>query len=75
MSRTRTPEQDRAAYNWLSTAQVAEILGAKSTEYVCILIREGHLKPPGVMNISRSKRPRYRISKEAVDQFIQESTE
>ena len=25
------------------------------------------------MNISRSKRPRYRISKEAVDQFIQES--
>ena len=39
------------------------------------MIKEGHLKPPGVLNVSRSGRPRFRISPQAVDRFVRECEE
>ena len=72
VSRTKTPEQYEAAYNWLSTKQAAKRIGM-SAGFVLKMIHEGHLKPPGVLNVSRSvKKPYYRISPKAVDRFVQE---
>ena len=55
VSRTKTPEQYEAEYNWLSTEQAAKRIGM-STGFVLKMIRQGHLKPPGVLNVSRSAR-------------------
>ena len=74
MSRTKTPEQYEAAYNWLSTRQVAGRLGV-SREQVRLLIKGGHLGPSGVVNISRSTRVNYRISSEELGRFMRESEE
>ena len=46
-----------------------------STGFVLKMIHEGHLKPPGVLNVSRSGKARYRISPKAVDRFVQECEE
>jgi excisionase family DNA binding protein len=75
MSRTNRSEeeQERARYTWLTPSEVAERIGVESVDTVRELIRDGHLAPPGVMDVSRSSRPRYRISPEAVDRFIRES--
>ena len=72
--RTKTPEQYEAEYNWLSTEQAGGRIGGMSAGFVLKMIRQGHLKPPGVLNVSRSGN-RYRISLEAVDRFIRESEE
>ena len=72
--RTKTPEQYEAEYNWLSPKQAAERIGGMSAGFVLKMIHEGHLRPPGVMNVSRSGN-RYRISLEAVDRFVQECEE
>ena len=74
MTRTKTAEQYEAAYNWLSTEQVADRLGM-TTEHVRGLIRDEHLGPSGVMNISRSSRAIYRISPEEIERFMRESKE
>ena len=73
--RAKTPEQYGARYNWLSPKEVARRIGAKSPEHVRVLIREGAFGPDGVMDISRSKKPQYRISQKALDRFMRESTE
>ena len=73
--RTKTPEQYEAAYNWLSTEQAGERIGGMSAGFVLKMIHEGHLKPPGVLNVSRSGNARYRISPKAVDRFVQECEE
>ena len=75
MSRTKTPEQYEAEYNWLSTRQVAKRIGGMSAGFVLKMIHEGHLKPPGVLNVSRSGKAHYRISPKAVDRFVQECEE
>ena len=76
MSRTKTPEQYEAAYNWLSTKQAGERIGGMSAGFVLKMIHEGYLRPPGVLNVSRSvKKPYYRISPKAVDRFVQECEE
>ncbi len=75
MSRTKTPEQYEAAYNWLSTEQAGERIGGMSAGFVLKMIHEGHLKPPGVLNVSRSGKAHYRISPKAVDRFVQECEE
>jgi excisionase family DNA binding protein len=72
--RTKTPEQRQAEYRWLTPSEAATRLGV-SDELVRDLIREGHLAPPGVMDVSRSSRPRYRISPAAVDRYIAQSEE
>ncbi len=74
MTRTKTPEQYEAEYNWLNTKQAAKRIGM-STGFVLKMIKEGHLKPPGVLNVSRSGRPRFRISPRAVDRFVHECEE
>lgn len=73
--RTRSPEEAEATYRWLTPAQVAERIGVESAATVRELIREGHIRGPGVMDVSRSKVPRYRIAEEAVDRFLRESEE
>jgi excisionase family DNA binding protein len=73
MSRTKSPEQHQAEYTWLTPAQAADRLGGVSEDHVRELIRDGHLRPPGVMDVSRSRVPRYRISPEAIERFIAES--
>ena len=74
MTRTKTPEQYEAEYNWLSTEQAGERIGM-SNGFILKMIRQGHLKPPGVLNVSRSGRAHYRISPKAVDRFVQECEE
>ncbi len=74
MTRTKTPEQYGAQYNWLNPKQAGERIGM-SDGFILKMIREGHLKPPGVLNVSRSERPCYRISPEAVERFVSESEE
>jgi hypothetical protein len=73
MSRTKTPEQHEAEYTWLSPSEAAPRLGGISPEQVRTLIREGHLAPPGVMDVSRGERPCYRISPDAIERFNRES--
>ena len=75
MSRTKTPEQYEAEYNWLNTEQAAKRIGGMSTGFVLKMIHQGHLKPPRVLNVSRSGKARYRISPKAVDRFVQECEE
>ena len=75
MSRTKTPEQYEAEYNWLNTKQAAKRIGGMSAGFVLKMIHEGHLKPPGVLNVSRSGKAHYRISPKAVDRFVQECEE
>lgn len=76
MSRTKTPEQYEAEYNWLNTKQAGERIGGMSAGFVLKMIHEGYLRPPGVLNVSRSvKKPYYRISSQAVDRFVQECEE
>ena len=73
--RTRSPEQHEAEHRWLTPSEVAEMIGIDSTDTVRALIRDGFIRPPGVMDVSRSKVPRYRVSPEAVKRFIRESEE
>ena len=74
MSREKTARQHVAAFNWRSTREVAALLGM-TTEHVRGLIRDEHLGPSGVMNISRSSRAIYRISPEEIERFMRESKE
>lgn len=68
--RTKTPEQHEAEYRWLRPSQVAEMIGVESADTVRELIRDGHLK---AIDVSRSRRPSYRVSPEAVATFLEES--
>ena len=68
--RTKTPDQAVAEYNWLTPSEVAPMIGAATDDAVRALIRDGHLE---AMDVSRSSKPRYRISKVAVEAFIEES--
>ena len=68
--RTKTPEQHEAEYRWLKPSEVLERLGLDSVSAVRDLIRDGHLQ---AIDVSRSSRPRYRISPEAVEAFLVES--
>lgn len=72
MSRTKTPEQHQAEYNWLTPSQVAGKIGVESADTVRQLIRDGHLS---AMDVSRSSRPSYRIPQAEVDRYITESFE
>lgn len=71
MSRTKTPEQYEAEYNWLTPSQVGERLDLDA-DTVRQLIRDGHLK---AMDVSRGRRPSYRVSHAEVDRYIEESFE
>lgn len=71
MSRTKTPEQHQAEYNWLTPGQVSERLDIE-VDTVRDLIRDGHLR---AMDVSRSRRPRYRVPQAEVDRYIAESFE
>lgn len=68
--RTKTAEQHEAEYRWLKPSEVVERIGVDSVSTVRDLIREGHLE---AIDVSRSSRPRYRVSPEAVDAFLAES--
>lgn len=68
--RTKTPEQHEAEYRWLKPSEVAERIGVDSADTVRELIRDGHLE---AINVSRKKRPSYRVSPDAVEAFIAES--
>jgi hypothetical protein len=68
--RTRTPAQHRAEYTWLRTAEVKDRIGVDSEDMVRDLIRRGELE---AIDVSRSKKPRYRVSPEAVERFLSES--
>lgn len=68
--RTKTPEQHVAEYQWYKPSDVAEMIGVDSVDTVRSLIREGHLD---AIDVSRSSRPSYRVSPDAVDAFLEES--
>lgn len=68
--RTKTPEQHEAEYRWLTPTDVAPLIGVESADTVRELIREGHLE---AIDVSRSKRPAYRVSQQAIDSFLKES--
>ena len=70
-------QQKRLLTEPLRTLDVvlARSAGGMSTGFVLKIIHEGHLKPPGVLNVSRSGKARYRISPKAVDRFVQECEE
>lgn len=68
--RTRTPEQHEAEYRWLKPSDVAPMIGVESDDTVRELIRDGHLE---AIDVSRSSRPSYRVSPEAVEAFLEES--
>ena len=68
--RTKTPEQHEAEYRWLRPSQVAEMIGVESADTVRELIRDGHLH---AIDVSRGRRPSYRIAPGAVDAFLEES--
>lgn len=70
--RTKSPDQFEAEYNWLTPAEVAPMLGYDTPGTVRELIRAGHLE---AMDVSRGKRPSYRISPRAVEKFKAESRE
>lgn len=70
--RTRTPEQAEAEYNWLSPALVAPMIGVDSEDQVRTLIRSGELD---AIDVSRSSKPRYKVSPEAVKKFNRESAD
>ena len=74
MSRTKTPEQYEAEYNFLTPSQAGERLGVAAST-ICELIRNGHLTGPGVLDVSRSSKPRYRISEKALERYLQASEE
>lgn len=68
--RTKTPEQREAEFNWLSPSEVVDRIGVDSEDMVRQLIREGHLE---AIDVSRSSRPRYKISPRAIEKFLAES--
>lgn len=68
--RTRTPEQAEAEYNWLSPSAVAPMIGVDSEDQVRELIRSGHLE---AIDVSRSSKPRYKVSPKAVEKYNRES--
>ena len=70
MTRTKTPEQHVAEYTWLRPTEVADRIGVDTVEAVRQLIRAGHLD---AIDVSRSQKPRYRGSEEAVAAFLTES--
>lgn len=69
---TTDPEKLQAEYTWLRTSEVAAMLGVDA-QTVRGLIKDGHLDPPGVMDVSRSSRPRFMVSRARLDRFIADS--
>lgn len=72
MSRTKTPEQHEAEYNWLSPREAKDRIGVGDEDTVRQLIRDGHLD---AIDVSRSSRPRYKVSPKAIEKFLRESAE
>jgi len=68
--RTRTPEQHEADYRWLTPSEAMDLIGVDSVEMVRELIRDGHLK---AIDVSRSTVPRYKVSPDAIAEFLAES--
>lgn len=68
--RTKTPEQYEADYQWLPPAVVAGQIGVDSADTVRQLIRDGHLE---AIDVSRSSKPRYKVSPKAIAKFLAES--
>lgn len=78
----RTAEEYGAEFNWLTPREFARRAGLlkpsgkPSPEMVRQIIHDGTseaLRPPHVMDISRSSVPRYRIDPEAVELYHEES--
>lgn len=68
--RTRTPEQNQALFTWLKPSEVAPLIGADTEAQVRDLIRGGHLE---AIDVSRSSKPRYRVSPKAIEKYNAES--
>lgn len=67
-AKLRTPEQEQAAYRYLTSAQVADRLGCEQS-HVATLIRAGQLR---AINIGSGSRPEYRIHPDALAEFERE---
>ena len=67
----RTPEQEIAAYNYLTVQQVADKLQC-TAQHVNTLIRTGKLAP--VVNIAVGRRAHYRIAPHVLEAFIAQAT-
>ena len=67
-AKLRTPEEERAAYAYLRTTDVAERLDCE-TSHVTALIRSGQLR---AINIGSKQRPEYRIHPDALAEFERE---
>lgn len=63
----RTSELAVAQYTYLRTQDVADRLGI-SRAHVIDLIAHGQLK---AINVGLGRRPEYRVSAEALDQFVE----
>lgn len=64
-ARLRTPEQEVAAYTYLSSAEVAGRLGCSPT-HVTHLITTGKLR---AIDIGAGQRPEYRVKPEWLEEF------
>lgn len=80
----RTAAQEKARFTWLTPRDFAVRVGIVNddgepmAERVRGIIHSGEseaLRPPYVMDVSRSSQPRYMIRPDAVDVFIEESQE
>lgn len=60
-----TPTSTAPASGYLTTGQVADLIGATSN-YVCGLIRAGHLD---AIDIGKGSRPRFRVAATSVEKF------
>ncbi len=67
MTRTRTPEQERADYAWLTPAEAAARLSC-SQDLVRALIRDGTIPAINIGQSSRSRR--YRIDPVELERFM-----
>lgn len=62
----RTPEQERAAYAYLTTTDVAEKLSVSRSQVVA-LIRAGKM---AAIDVGVGTRPEYRVAPDALDAFL-----
>lgn len=67
-AKLRTPEEERAAYTYLTSAQVADRLGCEPS-HVTMLIRTRALR---AINIGARTKPEYRIHPDALAEFERE---
>lgn len=73
----RTPEQERARYNWLTTKVAAERIGGEekpvSTSHVLALIEARELRARDVSSPG-SKRKDWRVDPASIEEFLDRRT-